>query len=91
MGAPPDMFSPAGQDWTQPPWNPLTLAEAGTGLSATSCDSSCGTRGLRIDHVIGMFRLWWIPPGAPATDGTYVRSDHQRSLTSCAWKPSGPA
>jgi 4-alpha-glucanotransferase len=78
VGAPPDMFSPAGQDWTQPPWNPLTLAEAEYRPFRDIVRFVMRhAGGLRIDHVIGMFRLWWIPPGAPATDGTYVRYDHQ--------------
>ena len=33
--------------------------------------------GLRVDHIIGLFRLWWIPEGAPPTEGTYVRYDHE--------------
>lgn len=78
VGAPPDMFSPAGQDWTQPPWNPLTLAEAEYRPFRDIVRFVMRhAGGLRIDHVIGMFRLWWIPPGAPATAGTYVRYDHQ--------------
>jgi 4-alpha-glucanotransferase len=36
--------------------------------------------GVRIDHIIGLFRLWWIPKGAPPTDGTYVRYDHEAMI-----------
>jgi 4-alpha-glucanotransferase len=78
VGAPPDMFSPAGQDWTQPPWNPVTLADAEYRPFRDILRYVMRhAGGLRIDHVIGMFRLWWIPPGASAVDGTYVRYDHQ--------------
>ena len=82
VGAPPDMFSPAGQDWTQPPWNPVTpRTRRSTGRSATSCASSCGTPAVCASTTSsGMFRLWWIPPGAKPIDGTYVRYDHQALL-----------
>ena len=33
--------------------------------------------GLRVDHVIGLFRTWWVPEGLPASEGTYVRYDHE--------------
>ena len=36
--------------------------------------------GVRIDHIIGLFRLWWIPNGAPPTEGTYVRYDHEAMI-----------
>ena len=78
VGAPPDMFSPAGQDWSQPPWNPVTLAQAEyLPFRDILRFVMRHAGGLRIDHIIGLFRLWWIPPGAPPVDGTYVRYDHQ--------------
>src|SRR5687768_8847695 len=33
--------------------------------------------GIRVDHIIGLFRLWWVPEGHPASEGTYVRYDHE--------------
>ena len=33
--------------------------------------------GVRVDHVLGLFRLWWVPDGHPPTEGTYVRYDHE--------------
>ena len=36
--------------------------------------------GVRIDHIIGLFRLWWIPRGTPPTEGTYVRYDHEAMI-----------
>ncbi|MQA01665.1 MAG: 4-alpha-glucanotransferase [Streptosporangiales bacterium] len=77
-GAPPDAFNQQGQDWQQPPWHPTRLAEAGYApyrdmLRALLRHSG----GLRVDHVAGLFRLWWIPDGASPFDGTYVRYDHQ--------------
>lgn len=78
VGAPPDMFNSMGQDWMQPPWNPVELAEAEyRPLRDILRFVMRHAGGLRIDHVIGLFRLWWIPPGAPPTEGTYVRYDHQ--------------
>ncbi len=78
VGAPPDMFSPAGQDWSQPPWNPVALEhQRYRPFRDILRFVMRHAGGLRIDHVIGLFRLWWIPPGADAVDGTYVRYDHQ--------------
>ena len=78
VGAPPDMFSPAGQDWSQPPWNPVELERAEyLPFRDILRFVMRHAGGLRIDHIIGLFRLWWIPPGADPVDGTYVRYDHQ--------------
>lgn len=78
VGAPPDQFNQKGQNWTQPPWRPDRLAELGYApyrdmLRTVLKDSG----GIRIDHVIGLFRLWWIPQGMGADEGTYVRYDHE--------------
>lgn len=77
VGAPPDAFNQRGQDWGQPPWTP-------TGLEATGYEPFREmvaallrhAGGVRIDHVIGLFRLWWVPEGGSPADGTYVRYDH---------------
>ena len=77
-GAPPDEFNQRGQDWGQPPWHPGRLAEAGyrplAGL-IRSAFSHAG--GLRADHVMGLFRLWWVPAGLAPDRGTYVRYRHE--------------
>ncbi len=78
VGAPPDAYSQMGQDWRQPPWRPDRLASTGYApireMFATAL-RSCG--GLRVDHIIGLFRLWWIPAGRPSLEGTYVHYDHE--------------
>ncbi|EKO3579433.1 4-alpha-glucanotransferase [Vibrio metschnikovii] len=73
IGAPPDVLGPLGQNWGLPPLNPQTL-------HATAYDAyikllranmkHCGA--LRIDHVLGLLRLWWIPKGENATQGAYI-------------------
>ncbi|HEX7187925.1 MAG TPA: 4-alpha-glucanotransferase, partial [Actinomycetes bacterium] len=77
VGAPPDAFNQVGQDWSQPPLRPDRLAEAGylpyRDMLRTVL-RHCG--GVRVDHVLGLFRLWWVPEGMPASAGTYVRFDH---------------
>ena len=78
VGAPPDAFNQNGQDWTQPPWRPDRLAEVAyepfRSLVATVLRHSGG---VRVDHIIGLFRLWWVPKGRLPTAGTYVRYDHE--------------
>ncbi|MBD1566161.1 4-alpha-glucanotransferase [Vibrio sp. S12_S33] len=73
IGAPPDILGPLGQNWGLPPLNPQVL-------EATAYDAfikllranmkHCGA--LRIDHVLGLLRLWWIPKGENATKGAYI-------------------
>jgi 4-alpha-glucanotransferase len=78
VGAPPDAYNQAGQDWNQPPWRPDRLAElAYAPFRAMVSTVLRHAGGLRVDHVIGLFRLWWIPAGASPTAGTYVRYDHE--------------
>ena len=78
VGAPPDAYSQTGQTWGQPPWRPDALAEAGfEPFRETVSNLLRHAGGLRIDHVAGLFRLWWVPEGRPATEGTYVRYDHE--------------
>jgi len=78
VGAPPDEFNQRGQDWTQPPWHPTRLAAAGYRPLAGLVRAAFGhAGGLRVDHVMGLFRLWWVPAGMPADRGTYVRYPHE--------------
>ena len=78
VGAPPDAFNQVGQDWSQPPWRPDRLAEAGYGPYRDMLRTVLRhAGGVRVDHVIGLFRLWWVPEGRSAAEGTYVRFDHE--------------
>ena len=78
VGAPPDAFNQVGQDWSQPPWRPDRLAEAGYGPYRDMLRTVLRhSGGVRVDHIIGLFRLWWVPEGRPAAEGTYVRFDHE--------------
>jgi 4-alpha-glucanotransferase len=74
IGAPPDEFNTAGQDWGIPPFVPWKLRAA---LYEPFIDTvrAClrGVHGLRIDHVMGLFRQYWVPAGGSPTDGAYVR------------------
>ena len=74
VGSPPDGFSPSGQDWSFPPPNREAHRADGYRLLAESIRKSARHGGaLRIDHVMRLFRLYWIPDGYDATQGTYVR------------------
>lgn len=73
VGAPPDPFSASGQDWGLPPFNPRALAGARFAPFIDTVRAALrGVAGLRIDHIMGLFRLWWIPPDRPASEGAYV-------------------
>ena len=74
VGAPPDEFNPQGQDWGLPPFVPWKLRALGYEPWAQTVRSAlrhCGA--LRIDHVMGLFRLYWLPEGAGPDEGGYVR------------------
>ncbi|WP_217207235.1 4-alpha-glucanotransferase [Streptomyces sp. AC550_RSS872] len=81
VGAPPDAFNARGQDWGLPPWRPDRLAESGYEPYRRLLRALFRYAGaLRIDHVMGLFRLWWVPQGHPPTEGTYVRYDAEAML-----------
>lgn len=73
IGAPPDTFSTNGQDWGIPPFTPWRVRNAGyQPLIDTIRAALRGVQGLRIDHVMGLFRQYWIPAGRSASEGAYV-------------------
>lgn len=73
VGAPPDDFSPGGQDWAFPPPNAEAHRRSGYRLYRESIRKIVSNGGaLRIDHVMRLIRLFWIPDGRSAADGTYV-------------------
>ena len=81
VGAPPDAFNARGQDWGLPPWRPDRLAATGYAPYRALLRGLFRYAGaLRIDHVMGLFRLWWVPQGLPPTEGTYVRYDAEAML-----------
>jgi 4-alpha-glucanotransferase len=81
VGAPPDAFSQQGQDWNLPPWRPDRLAATGYRPFRDVIRSVLKhADGIRVDHIAGLFRLWWIPPGRPASEGTYVYYDADAML-----------
>jgi len=74
VGAPPDAFNSQGQDWGSPPLVPWRLRDADYEPFVQSIRATiAGAGGLRIDHVMGLFRLWWVPGGGSAAGGAYVR------------------
>ncbi len=74
VGAPPDAFNQLGQDWGLPPFIPWKLRAARyEPLVRTLRSSFAHCAGIRIDHVMGLFRLYWLPPGSGPRDGGYVR------------------
>ncbi|NIL87085.1 4-alpha-glucanotransferase [Rhodococcus fascians] len=79
VGAPPDNFNQQGQNWNQPPWDPDRLRE----MAYVPYRDMLRTilrhaGGIRVDHILGLFRLWWIPQEAEnAGGGTYVEYDHE--------------
>ncbi|WP_246260293.1 4-alpha-glucanotransferase [Cellulomonas taurus] len=76
VGAPPDMYNQQGQDWSQPPWHPAELARVGYRPYRELLRTVFRHAGaVRIDHIMGLFRLWWIPRGQAPGTGTYVRYD----------------
>ncbi|MEU6012579.1 4-alpha-glucanotransferase [Streptomyces sp. NPDC047515] len=81
VGAPPDAFNAQGQDWGLPPWRPDALAASGYAPFRGLLRGLLAHAGaLRIDHVMGLFRLWWVPEGRPPTEGTYVVHDAEAML-----------
>ena len=81
VGAPPDAFNQLGQNWSQPPLRPDAFERTGYApLRDMLRANFAGAGALRIDHILGLFRLWWIPEGAGAGEGTYVTYDHEATL-----------
>ena len=73
IGAPPDLFSRDGQVWGLPPPNPLAQIRTGGATFADLVAANMRHAGaLRIDHVMGLARLFWVPEGARGADGAYV-------------------
>ena len=74
IGVPADRFSAAGQKWGLPPFAPDRLREARYRPFIETIRAQLRhAGGLRIDHVLGLFRLWCMPAGADPADGAYVR------------------
>jgi 4-alpha-glucanotransferase len=74
VGCPPDALNTVGQDWGSPPFVPWRLRAADYEPFVQSVRATiAGAGGLRIDHVMGLFRLWWIPGGEGPQEGCYVR------------------
>ncbi|MFW6155383.1 MAG: 4-alpha-glucanotransferase [Planctomycetota bacterium] len=74
MGAPPDDFHPAGQNWGMAPLHPRRLRDQAYAYFRAIIAAQLDLAGmLRLDHVMGLHRLYWIPSGATADEGVYVR------------------
>ena len=87
--APPDFYNQLGQDWGQPPFSPQYLESTGYRVYREMVHNMFAHAGaLRIDHVLGLFRLWWIPRGCTARDGAYVTYNHEVMLSILAIEAS---
>ena len=74
VGAPPDIYNPAGQDWGLPPFHPRALREEAYRSFVELVRANMRhAGGLRIDHVMGLQHLYWVPQGQKPSEGAYVR------------------
>lgn len=73
IGAPPDLFNPRGQDWGLTSFSPRALVSGGFApFLATVRAAMRNAGGIRIDHAMGLTRLWLVPQGADPADGAYL-------------------
>jgi 4-alpha-glucanotransferase len=80
-GAPPDAFNQLGQEWGSVAWRPDRLIETGYDAYRDMLRRIFRyARGLRVDHVAGLWRLWWVPAGLGPANGTYVHYDPEAML-----------
>jgi 4-alpha-glucanotransferase len=81
VGAPPDALAPLGQDWGLPPWRPDKLKEQAYQPFRRMVQAVLRhAGGIRIDHVMGLSRLWWVPEGLGPQTGAYVAYDREAML-----------
>jgi len=81
VGAPPDSYNQLGQNWALPPWRPDALARSNYGPYRAMLEAILRRGGgVRVDHVMGLSRLWWVPRGNTADKGTYVSYDRAAML-----------
>ena len=93
IGAPPDLFNPRGQNWGLTSFSPRALIAGGFApFLATVRAALRNAGGVRIDHVMGLTRLWLIPQGADPADGAYLAYPLGRLCCDCwRWNRSGMA
>jgi len=73
IGAPPDAMNPLGQNWGLTPINPIELQKQGYQPLVKSLRSNMQYAGaLRIDHILGLMRQYWVAPGMEANEGVYI-------------------
>jgi 4-alpha-glucanotransferase len=73
IGAPPDLFNPKGQDWGITSFSPRALVADGfASFIATLRANMRHAGGVRIDHAMGLMRLWLVPRGRPPSEGAYL-------------------
>jgi 4-alpha-glucanotransferase len=81
VGAPPDPFNQDGQDWAVAPFDPWRLRSAAYRPFVETLRAAFRHgAALRIDHVMGLFRLFWVPAGSGPAHGVYVRYPHRDML-----------
>jgi 4-alpha-glucanotransferase len=89
-GAPPDIYNPLGQDWGLTAFSPRSLRLNGYAAFREMLRASLAyTGGVRVDHVLGLARMWLVPSGAPPKDGAYLRyplDDMLRLVALEAWR-----
>lgn len=91
-GAPPDLFFETGQNWAFHPFHPRAIREQGyRHLVSVLRHVMSRASALRLDHVMGLYRLYWVPAGGRATDGAYVRyrDDELRAIVALEAARSG--
>jgi glycogen operon protein len=85
LGAPPDPFAQEGQIWNLPPHNPLALETAGFAPFVEVLAANMRHAGvLRVDHILGFARQFWVPRGASGTDGAYVSVNTEALIAATA-------